>query len=72
MSHEKLVALIREQDRLVLRARNKRDEARQKLDIFMVSSEKSIETSEEYIEWINAKDQWYFALISFNREIANA
>ena len=76
MSHEKLIELIREQDRLVLKARDKRDEARAQLDrymrVFDVSSEASIETTKEYIEYMNARDKWIHALITFNREIANA
>ena len=76
MSHEKLIELIRQLDRSVLKARDKRDEARQQLDSFMrvfdVSSEESIETSEEYKAWEESKNDYVFALINFNREIANA
>ena len=76
MSHEELIRLIREQDRLVLSARDKRDEARANLDVFMRvptnTTDASIEASEEHAAWAEAKQRWVLALISFNREIANA
>ena len=76
MSHEKLIELIRQLDRSVLKARDKRDEARRNLDIYMrvfdVSSEASIETCDEYKAWDESKHEYVLALIVFNREIANA
>jgi predicted RNA-binding protein len=76
MSHEELKQLIRSQDRLVLQARQKRDEARAELEVFMrvfdVASEASIEDSDEYVQWRYRQQKYLESLIDFNREIANA
>jgi hypothetical protein len=60
----------------VLQARQKRDEARAELEIYMrvfdIASEKSIEDTEEYVAWRYRQQKYLESLIDFNREVANA
>jgi len=68
MSHAELVALIRQQDRLVLKARDARDEALIKWH----AARDSVAGAAAEAAYEEAKWKYLAALITFNVEIANA
>ena len=68
MSHEKLILLIRQQDRLVLQARDARDEA---MAAWHACRDSEAAAKAE-VAYEAAKWRYLAALIDFNREIANA
>ncbi len=68
MSHAELIRLIRQQDRLVLKARDARDAA---LAAWHAARDSGTGAAAE-AAYEEAKWKYLAALIDFNREIANA